>query len=128
MHHLHAIFQTLEANNKITRTKVHLFARIWRIYYICKYILFCLNKHDMNTKLTLTIEQSIIKKAKSYAKSKGRSLSGIIENYLKVITKEELKSNSEITPLVKSLRGSFTVPANFNYKKELIKGLSEKYL
>lgn len=82
----------------------------------------------MNTKLTLTIEQSIIKKAKSYAKSRGRSLSDIIENYLKVITKEELKSNSEITPLVKSLRGSFTVPANFNYKKELIKGLSEKYL
>ena len=82
----------------------------------------------MNTKLTLTIEQTVIEKAKRYAKDKGRSLSDIIENYLKMITKEEVKSNREITPLVKSLRGSFTVPANFDYKKELTKGLSEKYL
>ena len=34
----------------------------------------------MTTKLTLTIEQHIIEKAKVYAKSKGRSLSDIIEN------------------------------------------------
>ena len=39
----------------------------------------------MNTKLTLTIEQSIIEKAKKYASGKGRSLSDIIENYLKII-------------------------------------------
>lgn len=82
----------------------------------------------MNTKLTLTIEQTIIEKAKRYAKAKGRSLSDIIENYLKVITKESVISNSEITPFVKSLKGSFTAPAHFDYKKELNKSLSEKYL
>lgn len=42
----------------------------------------------MNTKLTLTIEQSVIEKAKKYASQKGRSLSDIVENYLKVVTKE----------------------------------------
>ena len=82
----------------------------------------------MNTKLTLTIEQTIIEKAKKYAKSKGRSLSDIIENYLKVITKEESKADIEITPLTKSLRGSFKAPRDFDYKKELSKGLSQKYL
>jgi len=82
----------------------------------------------MNTKLTLTIEQTIIKKAKKYAKGKGRSLSDIIENYLKVITKEEGRSDFEITPLTKSLRGSFKAPKDFDYKKELSKGLSQKYL
>jgi hypothetical protein len=82
----------------------------------------------MNTKLTLTIEHTIIERAKKYAKQKGRSLSGIIENYLKVITKEETKSNIEIMPLTKSLRGSFKAPSDFDYKKELSKGLSEKYL
>jgi hypothetical protein len=82
----------------------------------------------MNTKLTLTIEQTIIERAKKYAKQKGRSLSGIIENYLKIITKEETKSNIEIMPLTKSLRGSFKAPSDFDYKKELSKGLSEKYL
>lgn len=82
----------------------------------------------MNTKLTLTIEQIIIERAKRYAKQKGRSLSDIIENYLKVITKEETKSDIEIKPLTKSLKGSFKAPSDFNYKKELSKGLSEKYL
>jgi hypothetical protein len=82
----------------------------------------------MNTKLTLTIEHTIIEKAKKYAKGKGRSLSDIIENYLKVITKEENKTDIEITPLTKSLRGSFKAPKGFDYKKELSKGLSQKYL
>lgn len=43
----------------------------------------------MNTKLTLTIEREIIERAKNYAKEKNRSLSDIIENYLKILTKEE---------------------------------------
>ncbi|MDZ7604424.1 MAG: DUF6364 family protein [Cyclobacteriaceae bacterium] len=82
----------------------------------------------MNTKLTLTIEPSVIERAKKYARQKNRSLSDIIENYLKVITKEDANIEMETTPLVKSLRGSFKAPADFDYKKELSKGLSEKYL
>ncbi len=82
----------------------------------------------MNTKLTLTIEQTIIEKAKKYANDKGRSLSDIIENYLKVITKEDNNEGVELTPIVKSLKGSFTASKNINYKKELSKRLTEKYL
>jgi predicted HicB family RNase H-like nuclease len=40
----------------------------------------------MNAKLTLTIEQEVIEKAKKYAKQKGRSLSDLVENYFKTIT------------------------------------------
>jgi uncharacterized protein (DUF3820 family) len=82
----------------------------------------------MNTKLTLTIDDTIIERAKSYAKDKGRSLSDLIENYLNAITREQQKSDIEITPIVKSLKGSFKAPEGFDYKKELVKGLSEKYL
>jgi len=82
----------------------------------------------MNTKLTLTIEQTVIDKAKNYAKRKGHSLSDLIENYLKVITKDVAKSDIEITPIVKSLKGSFKAPSGFDYKKELAKSLSKKYL
>lgn len=82
----------------------------------------------MNTKLTLTIEHTIIDKAKKYAKWKGHSLSDIVENYLKVITKDGIKSDIEMTPIVRSLKGSFKAPAEFDYKKELSKSLSEKYL
>jgi hypothetical protein len=82
----------------------------------------------MNTKLTLTIEQSLIDKAKKYAKGKGRSLSDIVENYLKVIIKEENTKVIDQTPIASSLRGAFKAPKDFDYKDELSKGLSEKYL
>lgn len=82
----------------------------------------------MNIKLTLTIEQAVIEKAKKYAKEKERSLSDLIENYLKAITKETIPNEVEITPIVKSLKGSFSAPENFDYKKELTYKLSEKYL
>ncbi|GEM_PF-1491281 len=36
----------------------------------------------MATKLTLTVEERIIEKAKAYAKQTGRSLSELVENYL----------------------------------------------
>ncbi len=82
----------------------------------------------MNTKLTLTIEQRIIEKAKKYANDKGRSLSNIVENYLKAITKEDNIESIELTPIVKSLKGTFNAPKNIDYKKELSKRLTEKYL
>jgi hypothetical protein len=88
-----------------------------------------MNLYIMNTKLTLTIEQDIIEKAKNYARKKGRSLSSIIENYLKAITLEEESPGSlKMTPIVKSMKGSFKAPENMDYKKELSKRLSEKYL
>jgi transcriptional regulator CtsR len=55
-------------------------------------------------------------------------LSNLIENYLKALTKESDSNEIELTPIVKSLKGSFTAPKNFNYKKELTNRLSEKYL
>lgn len=82
----------------------------------------------MNTKLTLTIEQTVIEKAKKYAKDKERSLSNLIENYLKALTKESNPNEMELTPIVKSLKGSFTAPKTLDYKKELTNRLSEKYL
>ena len=82
----------------------------------------------MATKLTLTIEPHIIEKAKEYAKSRGRSLSGMIENYLKVVVNEKSDSETEIAPLAKSLKGSFKKPVDFDYKRQLTDKLTEKYL
>ncbi|WCO00285.1 DUF6364 family protein [Psychroserpens ponticola] len=83
----------------------------------------------MNTKLTLTIEREIIERAKNYAKEKNRSLSDIIENYLKILTKEEQKNKSKkLNPAVESLRGSFKMPKDMDYKKELKNRLEKKYI
>ena len=82
----------------------------------------------MNTKLTLTIEKDVIDKAKDYARKKRRSLSDLIENYLKLIVYSKDNENiEEITPLVKSMMGNFKVPKDFDYKKALVDGLNRKY-
>jgi hypothetical protein len=83
----------------------------------------------MNTKLTLTIEKEIIERAKKYAKEENRSLSNIIENYLKMLTrKQPEKSDIRTNPLVESLRGSFKMPEGMDYKEELNKRRDSKYL
>ena len=82
----------------------------------------------MNRKLILTIEQEVFERAKRYAKDKNRSLSHIIENYLKLLTKEDRTHKKEkLNPIVESLRGSFKTSKKFDYKKELRKRVEEKY-
>ena len=82
----------------------------------------------MDAKLTLSINRDIARKAKVYAKNRGRSLSDVIESYLKMVANEEQVNANNMTPLVKSLKGSFKAPENFDYKTELTKELSSKYL
>ena len=80
----------------------------------------------MDTKLTLKLEQTIIEKAKVYAKNHGTSLSKLIENYLLNITNEKDKEE-KITPLVKSLSGILTLPEGFDHKKGYSDFLINKY-
>jgi hypothetical protein len=80
----------------------------------------------MTTKLTLTIDDSVIAVAKKYAKQKGKSLSDIVENYLMSLTSKENKEEN-ISPRILKLMGVIDLPTDFDYKKELTKGLSKKY-
>lgn len=82
----------------------------------------------MSTKLTLTIEKDVIQKAKKYARKKNRSLSDIIQNYLKTLTSGEKHPDDGSGQIVNSLRGSFKMPEGFDYKKELQKELEKKHL
>jgi hypothetical protein len=83
----------------------------------------------INTKLILAIEQELISKAKKYPKNKGRSLSDLVENYFKVITKtSEIENDSfEISPKVNSLMGSVKLPEGFDYKKVLSEEINKKH-
>ena len=81
----------------------------------------------MDSKLTLNVNKDLAKKAKIYARSRGRSLSDLVEDYFKFLTGERDKSRDEISPKVKSLLGSFRVPPDFDYKKTLADQLSGKY-
>lgn len=80
----------------------------------------------MTTKLTLTIDDAVIAIAKKYAKQNGKSLSDIVENYLMSLASKS-KTEENISPSILKLMGSVELPDNFDYKKELSKGLAKKY-
>ena len=80
----------------------------------------------MTTKLTLTIDDSVIAMAKNYAKQTGKSLSDIVENYLMSLTSKE-KKEEEISPRIMNLVGAVKLPKDFDYKKELGKAIAKKH-
>ena len=80
----------------------------------------------MTTKLTLTVEKSVIERAKSYAKNTGRSLSEIIENYLTTITNES--TNNELSPTLKKIVGVVNLPKDFDEKVALRSAMEKKHL
>lgn len=80
----------------------------------------------MNSKLTLSIDKEVIDKAKKYAKERHKSVSKIIENYLKnIVTTDQ---NELISPIVSELAGSINKKAtNSNLKEEYTEYLIKKY-
>jgi hypothetical protein len=82
------------------------------------------------SKLTLSIDQMVIDEAKEYAKSSGKSLSSIVEEYLKSLTKpEKSKKKKTSMELVRELKGSVKLPKDFTSYREILQdALVEKYL
>ena len=60
----------------------------------------------MQTKLTLRLDDALINRAKSYARKNGKSVSQIIAGYFSLLNAKPEKDTSEITPIVRSLKGS----------------------
>jgi hypothetical protein len=80
----------------------------------------------MLTKLTLSVDKSVIERAKAYAKQTGRSLSELVGSYLESITREE--TEFEVSLKLKQLIGSVTLPADFNEEEELRAARESKHL
>lgn len=80
----------------------------------------------MDKKLTLSLDQSVIEKAKDYAKQNKISLSKLIENYLQSIFNES-EEDIKITPLVQSISGVITLGEDFDLKNDYADFLIEKY-
>ena len=84
----------------------------------------------MSTKLTVTIEKSVIEKAKQYAKSQGRSLSNLIEEYLKSVSSKNTETKKlKLSPITKSLFGSVKLKdKEIDYKKLIEDEILKKHL
>jgi hypothetical protein len=84
----------------------------------------------MLTKLTLTIDESVVEQAKEYAQAKNRSVSRIVEEYLEnLATKRDSgKLPDEIkAPITDGLSGMFK-DSGIPYKELLDDAKQEKFL
>ncbi len=81
----------------------------------------------MDKKLTLSLNQEIIERAKKFAKENNTSLSKMIESYFDSLTERKSKDEIKTTPLVKSLSGVVDLPEDFDYKQYRAKHLLKKH-
>jgi hypothetical protein len=78
----------------------------------------------MQTKLTLRLDDSLIKQAKVYAQEKGRSLSQIVSDYFRILNTDTIHTK-RTPPITASLRGLIK---NLNIdEKDYRKYLEEKF-
>ncbi len=84
----------------------------------------------MNSKLTLSINPTVIEEAKKYAKASGKSLSNIVEEYLKSLTTTDHSDEKQSSlKIVRELKGAIKLPKDFTSYKDLLQdALFEKYL
>ena len=84
----------------------------------------------MDTKLTLKLDKFVIEQAKEYASLHKRSLSRIIESYLRLLInrdKNDNESDIEISPFVKSMSTGVNIPVELDYKSEILNHLIDKH-
>jgi len=62
----------------------------------------------MNTKLTLRLDDALIKSAKTHASIMDKSVSQMVADYFYILDKKSVKRPIQLSPIVKSLKGSLT--------------------
>ena len=81
----------------------------------------------MNTKLTLSLDKSVIVRAKDYAKEHQVSLSKLIESYLSLIIRQESAEELEISPQLKNIGFDIDLDSSLNFKEDYGDYLSKKH-
>jgi hypothetical protein len=72
------------------------------------------------SKLTLSIDDEVVSKAKLYAARQGVSVSRLVQSYLAAIS-ERQSPGEETTPVLQALRGSLKAADTRAWKKHLIR-------
>jgi len=80
----------------------------------------------MNAKLTLSLNREIIEQAKKFSRSHHKSLSKLIEGYLRQVTHSN-DASKQVTPLVAKLSGVIDAQKLGDHKSGYADYLAEKY-
>jgi replicative DNA helicase len=60
----------------------------------------------MQAKLTLRLEEDLVRRAKRLAKKRGKSVSKIVADYFTLFAAEKKKPEEKLSPIVQSLKGA----------------------
>ncbi len=80
----------------------------------------------MQTKLTLRLDEKLIRQAKKYARQTGRSVSQMVAYYFTLSGPREMRDDSQYTQTVQSLKG--VLRSGGVDEKDYRRHLEEKYL
>jgi hypothetical protein len=80
----------------------------------------------MTAKLTLSINEKTIEKAKRISRKRGKSISKMVEEYLDSISEKEEKKESAVDKIREIMKGKITSP-ELNWKKVKEERISKKY-
>lgn len=79
----------------------------------------------MNTKLTLRLDEELIRDAKRYSAKSGKSLSQLVADYFTLIGAHERAADTELTPRVRGLLGALSgAPAD---ERDCLRHLEDKH-
>jgi hypothetical protein len=62
----------------------------------------------MNTKLTLRLDDDLIRRAKRHSAKSGKSVSKLVSDYFALIDAKDKLAADELTPRVRSLKGALS--------------------
>jgi len=80
----------------------------------------------MTRKLTLSINEKTVEKAKRISRKRGKSISKMVEEYLNSITEKEDQKESAVDKIKKIMKDRIT-NKNLDWKKVKEEHLSKKY-
>jgi hypothetical protein len=71
------------------------------------------------SKLTLSVDERVVARAKRYAKRRGVSVSAMVEAYLASVAEAPDQSAQDSPPILRSVRGMLKKPDREAYRKHL---------
>lgn len=60
----------------------------------------------MNTKLTLRLDEDLIRRAKRYSRDSGKPVSQVVADFFGVLTDRHAEEEAPLPPIVRSLKGA----------------------
>lgn len=81
----------------------------------------------MNSKLTLSIHEEAVKKAKRISKNRGKSISKMVEEFIYSLPEKE-NNTPTIREISNMLKDKITIPENIDYKEFIRENRYQDYL